>query len=53
MVIIEFLIIDYPSTFNEIIRRPQLKSFKAVTFIYHLIMKFPIAEGMDKSKGSV
>ena len=41
----EFLIVDCPFAFNEIIGRPLLKALKAVNLIYHLIMKFPTAEG--------
>ena len=43
-VIIDFLVVDYPSAINGIIRRPFLKALKAVTSIYHLTVKFPTAE---------
>ena len=37
----DFLVIDQPSTFNEVLGRPSPKALKAVTSIYHLLMKFP------------
>ena len=44
-VVIEFLIVDYPSAFNGMIGRLVLKVLKVVTSIYHLTRKFPTAEG--------
>ena len=44
IVIANFLVVDYLSAINEIIRRPLLKALKAVTSIYHLTMKFPTIE---------
>ena len=44
-VMTEFLIVDFPSTFNGVIGRPLLKALKAVTSIYYLTMKFPMAKG--------
>ena len=40
----EFVVVECPA-FNDVIRWPFLKALKAVTFIYHLMMKFPITEG--------
>ena len=51
-VMIEFLIVGYPSTFNGIIGRPLLKVLKAVASIYHLTMKFPTTEGTGQVQGS-
>ena len=50
-VIIDFLVVNYPSAINGIIRRPLLKSLKTVTSIYHLTMKFPTAEGTGEVRG--
>ena len=48
-VMTEFLVVDCPSTFNGVIRRPLLKALKVVTSIYYLTnyltMKFPIVKG--------
>ena len=51
-IIAEFLVVDCPSTINEIIGMPLLKALKAVTSIYHLTMKFPITKGMGEERGS-
>ena len=51
MVMTEFLIVDCPSVFNGVIGRPLLKVLKVVTSIYHLTMKFPIAEGTGHVQG--
>ena len=40
IVMIEFLVVDYPSTFNGVIGRLLLKALKAIIYIYHLKMKF-------------
>ena len=47
-VMIEFLVVDYPSVVRGIIGRQLLKALKAVTSIYHLTMKFPTTEGMEQ-----
>ena len=52
IVMTEFLIVDGPSAFNGVIGRPLLKALKAITSIYHLTMKFPIAEGTGQVKES-
>ena len=46
----EFLVVNYPSSFNGVIGRCLLKSFKVVTSIYHLTMKFSISEGTCQVK---
>ena len=47
-----FLVVDAPSTINEIIGRLLLKGLKAVTFIYHLTMKFLTVEGTGEVRGN-
>ena len=39
---VTFLIVDCSSTYNAIIGRPILNSWKAITSTYHLMIKFPI-----------
>lgn len=51
-IVAEFLIVDYPSAFNTLLGRPNLKALKAVTSIYHLAMKFPTTKGIGILKGS-
>ena len=38
---VKFLVVDCSSSYNSIIRRPTLNSWKAVTSTYHLSVKFP------------
>ena len=40
-VMADFLVIDQPSAFNVVLERPSLRALKAITNIYHLLMKFP------------
>ena len=42
-VMIDFLIVKIPSTFNRVLGRPLLKTLKAITSIHYLTMKFPTA----------
>ena len=51
-VMIEFLVVDYPSAFNGIIGRLLLKALKVLTSIYHLTMKLPTTEGTGQVRGS-
>lgn len=50
--IVDFLVVDYMFSYNAVIRWPMLKALKAITSIYHLAMKFPIAEGIGNVHGS-
>ena len=38
---VTFLVVDCSSTYNAILGRPTLNSWKAVTSTYHLMIKFP------------
>ena len=38
---VNFLVVDCSSSYNAIIGRPTLNSWKAVTSTYHLSVKFP------------
>ena len=48
---IDFLIVDYPSTYNIILGRPTLNRLRAVTSTYHLKVKFPTAHGVGEIRG--
>ena len=48
---VEFLAVDYPSAYNVIIRRPTLNHLRAVTSTYHLLVHFPIKNGVSEMKG--
>ena len=39
---VNFLVVDCLSSYNAIIGRPTLNSWKAVTSTYHLSVKFPM-----------
>lgn len=46
---VETMDIDKWSTYNAIIQRATLNSIKAITFTYHLMMKFHVGENhVDK-----
>ena len=47
---VTFLVVDCSSTYNAILRRPTLNSWKAVISTYHLMIKFPTEYGMGKVK---
>ena len=47
-VMIEFLIVKCPSTFNEVLGIPLLKALKAITSIHYLTMKFPTTSGIGQ-----
>jgi hypothetical protein len=50
-VMVDFLVIDRPSTYNAIVGRPALNKLKAATSTYHLMMKFPTEEGVGIVRG--
>ena len=44
----DFLVINQPSAFNAVLSRPSLRALKAITSIYHLLMKFPTPNRVGK-----
>ena len=48
---VNFLVVDCLSSYNAIIGRPTLNSWKAVTSTYHLSVKFPIEHGVGQAQG--
>ena len=48
---INFLIVDCPSTYNIIFRRPAINRLRAVTSTYYLEVKFPIAYEVGEIRG--
>jgi hypothetical protein len=48
---VEFLVVDCPSAYNVIIRRPTLNHLRAVTSTYHLLVHFPTDNGVGEMKG--
>ena len=51
-VMADFLVIDQPSAFNAVLGRPSLRALKAITSIYHLLMKFPTPNGVGQVWGN-
>ena len=48
---VNFLVVDCSSSYNAIIGRPTLNSWKAVTSTYHLSVKFPTEHGVGQVQG--
>ena len=48
---VNFLVVDCSSSYNAIIRRQTLNSWKTVTSTYHLLVKFPTACGVGQVQG--
>ena len=44
---VNFFVVDCSSSYNAIIGRPTLNSWKAVTSTYHLFVKFPTNYGVS------
>ena len=49
---VTFLVVDCSSTYNAILGRPTLNSWKAVTSTYHLMIKFSIDYGVGELRGN-
>ena len=48
---VNFLVLDCSSSYNAIIGRPTLNSWKTVTSTYHLSLKFPMEHGIGQVQG--
>ena len=48
---VDFLVVNCSSSYNAIIGRPTLNSWKAVTSTYHLLVKFPTEHGVGQVQG--
>jgi hypothetical protein len=51
-IMVDFLVVDRPSTYNVIIGQPALNKLKAITSTYHLMMKFPTKNEIGELKGN-
>ena len=48
---VNFLVVVYSSSYNAIIERPTLNSWKAITSTYHLSVKFPTEYEIGQAQG--
>ncbi|KAL0333966.1 UNVERIFIED_CONTAM: hypothetical protein Sangu_1552800 [Sesamum angustifolium] len=48
---LNFFVVDAPSSYNIIMGRSSLNSFRAVTSTYHMKLKFPTNRGIGEEKG--
>ena len=48
---VNFLMVDCSSSYNVIIGRPTLNSWKVVKSTYHLLVKFPTEYGVGQVQG--
>ena len=51
-VMVNFLVINQPLAFNAVLDRPSLRALKAITSIYHMLMKFPIPSSVGQVHGN-
>ena len=47
----KFLIVEAPSAYNMLLGRPSLNAIRAILFTYHMVVKFPIENGVGKARG--
>ncbi|XP_030932698.1 uncharacterized protein LOC115958416 [Quercus lobata] len=48
---VNFLVVDCSSSYNAIIGRPTLNSWKVITSTYHLLVKLPTEYGIGQAQG--
>ena len=48
---VTFLVFDYTFAYNAILGQPTLNSWKSMTSIYHLMIKFPTKYGVGEVRG--
>ena len=48
---VNFLVVEFPSVYHTIIGHSTLHQIQAITFTYHLMIKFPTPNGIDKLRG--
>ena len=43
---VRFLIVDAPSAYSMLLGRPSLNTIRAIPSAYHMVIKFPTANGV-------
>ena len=46
---IKFLIVEAPSAYNMLLAKPSLNAIRAIPFAYHMVVKFPIENGVCRN----
>ena len=49
---VRFLIVDAPSTYNMLLGRPSLNTIRVILSAYHMVIKFPTANGVGMVRGN-
>ena len=49
---VKFLLVDAPSAYNMLLGRPSLNAIRAVLSAYHMVVKFPTADGVGMVRGN-
>ena len=49
---VRFLIVDAPSAYNMLLGRPSLNAIRAIPSAYHIVIKFPTANGVGMVRGN-
>ena len=49
---VRFLIVDAPSAYNMLLGRPSLNAIRAIPSAYHMVIKFPISNGVGMVRGN-
>ena len=49
---VRFLIVDAPSAYNMLLGRPYLNPIRAIPSAYHMVIKFPNANGVGMVRGN-
>ena len=49
---VRFLIVDAPSAYNILLGRPSLNTIRAIPSAYHMVIKFPTANGVGMVRGN-
>ena len=49
---VRFLIVDAPSAYNMLLDRPSLNTLRAIPYAYHMVIKFPTANGVGMVRGN-
>ena len=51
-IMVRFLIVDAPSSYNMLLGRPSLNTIRVIPSVYHMVIKFPTANGVGMVRGN-